>query len=1074
MAEDRLDSIVRQALSLPPEQRPGFLAEQLGENLEARALALVKLRELEEVTLPDAPSMPVLPAVADDPGAQPITKLVQDSLSPRLAAFSATEMARLQILFEAACALPQEQQQEYIVRECGAEPLLAEALNELLAHDHALHGKTIRPLDLERLLAKTAGQFQAGAGTQLGHYSLVRQLGRGGMGTVWLAQRADGQFQRTVALKLISAGLESEAIQARFLRERQILASLSHPNIAKLLDGGLAPDGRPYFVMEYVDGEPITSYCDQLHLDVVARLRLFLQVCRAVQHAHQRLVVHRDLKPSNILVTAERMVQLLDFGIAKLLHPDLMGVAELTRPEDQAMTPRYAAPEQVRNETITTATDIYSLGVLLYELITGRLPYLVRSAGGHALEQAILDSEPRRPSLSLSDPAEGKAEVLAELRGVSLGELRQSISGDLETVVLKALKKHPAERYPSVEAFAKDLEHYLDGRPISARPDTVGYRVGKFVSRHRAGVSLVSLSFVGLLFALVISLAQTRRAEDAARRSAAVDAFLVGLFEEIDPESGDAGALRARDLLDLGAARVDSELSGDPALQGVLNAILGRLLLSTGDPQHALERLERARANDALSTPEQARLAIDYARALIASQRFEQAEGVLTEGERDAHSNPVALAQVLTTRADLQAELGRYDAAATAAEQALTLWQQAPGERQAERAQTLLTLAKIDNLRDHNEAAQAHASRALMLLRERHGDVHLDVARALERIANLQRRRGETAAAKDTLAEAMAMAEKLVGRDHLMTLAMRRLYADLLDESGELDQAEVLLNEVIADTQKRYGRYHLLRATALNSLTAIAFRRQDLAAAELAMREIIEVYRGVYGSRHNEVATVLNNLSNVVREQGRLAEARRLLDEVLEIRRETVGSEHIDYAYSLLGLARIQQLEGNSLGSAQTFAQAATIFGQAQGDQAIRRSTLVRRVHALLDHGDADLAAREMAALGSWPGGTDNPASQARRLVESWAQARIRINQADWSGARAIFAELVPLASDIWPPKDTRRIGILLDAATVYLELEEDAPAETWLKEVEESAPTLLEPRLAHLLAIHRQSGSSR
>lgn len=1071
MAEVRLDSVVRQALSLPPEQRPAFLAERLVDDLEAHALALVRLRELEEVTLPADPAViagldeSVLPSAAlglDPNATQPSDDEWIDAQGES-AALSPSDFARLQSLYGLVGELPEARRSEFIERECADNSRLRDELMALLESDTSLRNRTLRKAPPAPTAVQSEISFHAAAGTQVGRYSLVRQLGRGGMGTVWLAQRADGQFQRTVALKLINGGQESEAIQSRFLRERQILASLSHPNIAKLLDGGVAPDGRPYFVLEYVDGEPITSYCDERKFTVVDRLRLFLQVCRAVQHAHQRLVVHRDLKPSNILVTPERMVQLLDFGIAKLLHPDLMGLSELTRAEDQAMTPRYAAPEQIRAETITTATDIYAMGVLLYELLTGRLPYAVRSAGGHALEQAILESEPRRPSLSLTDPAEADCAALAALRGVNISELRHAIAGDLETVLLKALKKQPAERYASVEAFAKDLEHYLDGRPISARPDTVSYRVGKFVARHRAGVALVSISFLGLLLALVVSLTQTQRARDAAERASAVDAFLVGLFEEIDPKSGDAGAMRARDLLDIGAARIDTELTANPSLQDRLNALLGRLLLSTGDLEQAMTRLERARASELLTLDEHKRLAADYATGLIATQRFDEALLVLEQQEL-AITNEVDLARLLTIRADLEAELGHFSSAESYALEAMRLWQRATGERLAERAETLLTLAKINELRDHTLVAEGNANSALVLLRKRYGTEHLDVARVLGRLASLQRRRGDTDSARQTLAEALNMAERLVGRDHLITLAMRRLDADLLEENGELEQAEVALTELISDTEKRYGRFHLSRATALNSLVAIAFRRQDLATAENRLREVIEVYRGVYGTDHPEVATVLNNLANVVRERGRLSEARRLLDEVLAIRRESVGIKHRDYAYSLLGSARISQLEGKALASAEAFAQAAEVFASAQGDQSLLRSTLVRRIHALLDHGDHAQAKQAMQDLGVAESKPSNPVEQGRHIVERWGVARLHSGDAEWSEAHTIYQEIVPLAEGIWSNSDTRRIGVLLDAALATRELGNVEQSNQWLARARQAEPSVLEPRLRQLL----------
>lgn len=529
MAELPFEQLLQSLLELDEPAREARLQAVFADDPERLSMARQRLQAMLEVTLP--------------------------AITLEGASVVRVDVARLQTLFASAVQMTAGQRSQLLAQIEVEDADLHHALRRMLLTDQVLRerdGEGSVPSghsgsDGSRRKAASfgpsgqsghatggsGGRFEA-PGDQIGPWQLVRPLGRGGMGTVWLAQRADGHFQRVVALKLISAGLESEAIESRFLRERQILASLNHPNIAKLLDGGMAPDGRPYFVLEYVDGLPITQHCDQRRLGVVDRLRLFLQVCRAVAHAHQRLVVHRDLKPSNILVTGERMVQLLDFGIAKLLHPDVRGMAELTRPEDQAMTPRYAAPEQIRNETITTATDIYALGVLLFELLTGELPYGMSDQAGHALERAILEQEPRRPCATLSDPANLRVAAHASERGAELGELSRQLEGDLETVVLKALKKQPADRYPSVEALAKDLEAYLDGKPVSAQPDSWRYRLGKFVGRHRAAVALGSLAVLGLLIAVLASLAEAERARLALRQSEAVNAALGDVISQLE------------------------------------------------------------------------------------------------------------------------------------------------------------------------------------------------------------------------------------------------------------------------------------------------------------------------------------------------------------------------------------------------------------------------------------------------------------------------------------------------------------------------------------------------------------
>jgi serine/threonine-protein kinase len=1041
MTDEYFEQLLRSLLPLDTQAREARLLEAFASDHDGLVLARRRLLELDEVTLPADATQP-----SDDGSA------------------AALDLARLQELFAQAVALAAPERAELLRQVAAADPHMEQSLARLLATDQALHGRSLPNLAEAALqvLKQEQGLARGGrsetAGDQIGPWQLVRPLGRGGMGTVWLAQRADGQFQRVVALKLISAGQETQAIQNRFLRERQILASLNHPNIAKLLDGGVAPDGRPYFVLEYVDGQPITSYCDRHQLRVVDRLRLFLQVCRAVQHAHQRLVVHRDLKPSNIMVTNERMVQLLDFGIAKLLHPDLHGSGELTRPEDQAMTPRYAAPEQIRNETITTSTDIYALGVLLYELLTGALPYDVQSQAGHALERAIVEQEPRRPCATLTDPSNLQARTLASQRGTGLHELTDALAGDLETVLLKALKKQPAERYPSVEALAKDLEAYLDGKPVSARPDSWRYRVGKFVGRHKAAVTLSSLAIVSLIAALLLSLQQAALARQEAARAEAVGAFLIGLFEEIDPARGDALGLRARDLLDTGARRVDHELSGDPALQARLNALLGRLLLATGDFNSALTRLDQARSSAALATAEAAEAGLDQARALIAAQRFDEAEQLLQSLQKQAEANSPGQARLLEVSADLAVEAGKLEQARTLAERALALWQQLPGEHRLDRARSHTVLAKVADLGDQLDQAELQARLALELVEASFGHEHIEVARLLERLANLARRRGDLNGARETLTEALRLSEALVGRDHLTSLSLRRLDADLLEELGELEPARAALEAVLADAERRYGRFHLSRALALNSLAAIDFRQRRLADGARRMREVVSIHEAIYGPRHNEVATVLNNLANLERERGRLDDAARLMQQVLAIRRETVGEHSVDYAYSLLGEARIAQLRGEDQRSLDRFEQARQIFVAALGEgHPLVYSTSLRIAHAKVDLADHAGASQTLAGLA-----TDSPDASSA-MVRRWLELRLQFNTTPETAIDE-YLRLVKDAEAVWPSGDPRRTAIVIEVAALLRFRGEGELAQALTARADLDRDAVLEPRLRKLL----------
>jgi serine/threonine protein kinase len=369
-------------------------------------------------------------------------------------------------------------------------------------------------------------------GLEIGHYKIVRELGRGGMGDVFLAQRADGEFEKQVAIKIVKRGMDTESILRRFMMERQILANLEHPNIARFLDGGTTEDGLPYFVMEYVEGEPITDYCDAHRLNTTERVRLFQKVCAVVQHAHQRLIVHRDLKPSNILVRPDGAPKLLDFGIAKLLNPDWTGeTTEETTSAFRLMTPEYASPEQMRGLPITTATDVYSLGVVLYELLSGHRPFRFPSRLPEEIVRVLLTEEPIRPSDAVTRIEEPRAtaeasstptpESVSRTREGRVEKLRRRLLGDLDNIVLKALRKDLERRYLSVQEFSEDIRRHLEGLPVSARPDTFTYHAGKFIQRHKSSVAMAAIIIIILLSATGITAWQARvakRERDLAQR----------------------------------------------------------------------------------------------------------------------------------------------------------------------------------------------------------------------------------------------------------------------------------------------------------------------------------------------------------------------------------------------------------------------------------------------------------------------------------------------------------------------------------------------------------------------------
>ena len=442
------------------------------------------------------------------------------------------EQARWQLIkaiFQAALDREPAERRAFVAVVCGQDEALQREVEAMLAAEVALPPQ---PAPHDGLLARLLQQVQAVEGTRIGPYQVIRELGRGGMGAVYLAERADDQFRQRVAVKLIRHDLEHEEVLRRFRYERQILAALEHPNIARLLDGGATEDGTPFFALEYIEGQPLDEYCRTHKLTIPQRLELFRTVCRAVQYAHQNLIIHRDLKPSNILVTADGVPKLLDFGIAKLLDPTQFDLSSVeTQPSQRLMTPAYASPEQVRGQPLTTASDVYALGVILYELLTGQRPYQLKGLSVGEIERAICDSEPVRPSDVLAPAARERRHLAAILQaslptramppaaatqagvvdgvraaGLDPERAWRQLQGDLDKIVMMALRKEPQRRYASVEQLSEDLRRHLTGLPVTAQSNSFVYRSGKFIRRHKAGVLVLGLIFLSLIGGLFITL----------------------------------------------------------------------------------------------------------------------------------------------------------------------------------------------------------------------------------------------------------------------------------------------------------------------------------------------------------------------------------------------------------------------------------------------------------------------------------------------------------------------------------------------------------------------------------------
>jgi non-specific serine/threonine protein kinase/serine/threonine-protein kinase len=740
-------------------------------------------------------------------------------------------------------------------------------------------------------------------GQRLGPYQLLDELGRGGMGSVWLARRADDQYQKRVAIKLIQSGIDSHLIVERFRAERQILAGLDHPNIARLLDGGSAGDGRPYFVMEHVDGTPIAAYCDEKRLSTTARLELFRGVCAAVHYAHQRLIVHRDIKPANILVTREGVPKLLDFGIAKLTTPEAADPAAATALAERPMTPAYASPEQIRGEPMTTASDTYSLGVLLYELLTGHWPYELESRTLLEIQRAVCEKEPQRPSTVVTRPLKTfaldgttgsvEAEVVSRSRDGQPEKLRRRLSGDLDNVVLKAMAKEPERRYASVEQFSEDILRHLEGRPVLARKPTLRYRAQKFVSRNRALVAAGALAAAALALGVAgvawqARVAQSERARAERRFNDVRTLANSFVFELHDAIRDLPGATPARALLVKRALEyLDSlarEAAGDVALQRELATAYLRLgdvqgkpfEPNLGDSAGAMASYRKSAAvGEALVAGGHAAARKDLADACsriagvlaiqgdiagaVTSQRRELAlrEQVLATAPGDA-----SLVQDLATShgrlADRLAELGDVEATLRSRREALALLQDLAARRPSDPA--LLQLLGIA----HRKLGNNLGNPSFTNVGDRKGALQ-GLWAAGEIFEAL--RRGDPGSA-----------------------TLRRLVAVNLSNLSDVLQADADLPSAL-DHQRRSLRAFedLARADPRNAqaradvaishakIGEILAAAGDLGAAEASYRVALGIHEGLSGAdpsnaaEREEVAFMLNRIGDVLTRRGDLS-----------------------------------------------------------------------------------------------------------------------------------------------------------------------------------------------------------
>jgi serine/threonine-protein kinase len=819
---------------------------------------------------------------------------------------------------------------------------------------------------LERDAASAIPTLVANADTapddgRIGPYRLLMSIGEGGMGTVFLAERSDGSYDARVAVKLIKRGMDSVAIVRRFLRERRILARLAHTNIVRLLDGGISADGRPYYVMEYVEGRPITEHASAYKLGVRERVALVVKVAEAVAYAHAQLVVHRDLKPSNVLVDTQNSPHVLDFGIAKLLEES--GDAALTSTGMRVLSPAYAAPEQVLGEPIGTATDVYALGLMLCELLVGQLPRRRRGATPQQLAQEVVyETAERASTLAAQLTGARAAEIYGD--GANPVSLSRDLAGDLDLVISTALRREPERRYPTASAFADDLQRWLDNRPITARADSRTYRLRKFMQRHRFGVAaatLIALSLAGglglALWQAHVAEAEARRAdaeranaERALARSERVKDFILALFREQDPIARTKAKARSPiDLIRDGIAAVDASLATEPELQADLLRDLGEIQLNLDDRTGGEQTLKRA-------LELQTKLSGDTGKAT---------------------------AETLASYADAVYASGEIEKAAKLMQDGVARLRAAHGAEDPKTAHAESRLATIEMVAGHYDEAERLARHAIVVYRATYGGEAPELAPLLSTLGNIQQETGHLPESLDTYAEALTIVTRIDGGEHVRTVTLRarigdvqrslRRFDDALGSYGtalRIERAQLPADHAIiggtllrlGDLQRRMGRYDEADRSFAESLTilskgtnsgqyaqALQFHA-DLARAQGRIDVAVERYRASFDAFHKTVGdgvytwlTALKLVEGLI-DAGKLDEAEAIaLDASAKLDRVSTDNDY-DTAYVSSVMGALRRAQGRDAEAAEQFrtnlALLLKIYGESHIEVAQTRVSL--------------------------------------------------------------------------------------------------------------------------------------
>lgn len=889
---------------------------------------------------------------------------------------------RIETVLDEVLDLASEQRTARLDVLTAGDAKLREEVERLLAADEATHAGV-----LDRGLAAVAGRVlgdEAGAapGERIGPYRVVRLLGRGGMGEVLLADRAEGDFEQRVALKIVRGGLNRSEIVERFRRERRILARLRHPNIAALYDGGVTDDGIPYFAMEYVDGQRITDWCDARTLGVAQRVDLFGSVCRAVEHAHRNLVVHRDIKPGNVFVTSDGAVKLLDFGIGKLLDPDAGEETQATR---SFLTPAFAAPEQIRGEGASTSSDVFSLGMLLYVLLTGHHPHGDASRSLEIARAIAEDDAPDPSTRAGRDSTTMSASEIAARRGTEPADLRRRLKGDLDNIVAKALRRDPDERYASARELAEDLERCRRCEPVRARAATARYRMSRFVRRHRVGVAAAMLVFLAAAAGVAGVVWQARVAGRERDRAQAVKDYLIEIFSAADPSFESGRTLTAAELVERGADRISHRFGDEPEIRAEITEVLGSVLTGLALYERADELLEEAlREYRRLGDDARAAGALS-ARAVNASHRgeLETAERLQREalaGVRKMHGDGPEAAAALHSLGRILAHAGRSEEAIGVLEEAIAVGGRAgmtPPDLAAYRTSLAGPLLDVGRLEDSEHEYRT----ALAALPE----VSVATGNALAELTRLLNHMGRNEEAEEASRRALqVMREEYGPVGHPDVAHALNSLASILSEKGELEEAEALQREGLDVLRRTLGEDHSFVAGIMNNLAITKQRQGDHAAAADLLEEGIVLMEKALGPSHPRLLPYWCNRADNLRMSGRHGESVEAGRRAVALAYETRGERHFEVSYALLSLGLAQQAAGNAAGAEEAMRAAWDIRTEHLGAGNPRTLDVLMRMCDVLEE--------------------DDRAAQAVPLRDrSVADARANLPEARWSLSRALL-----------------------------------------------------------------------